>query len=76
MRTMAGRTFVAFWAATAAAVFLLGGGVGSFRAAMAGGGTVDLALAALSGLGLAGAVFVAGRIVLVAARVQRRTRGR
>ncbi len=73
---MTRRTMVVFWATTAAAVFLLGGGVSSFRAAMEGGGGVDLALAALSGLGLAGAVFVAGRIVLVAARVQRRTRGR
>ncbi len=73
---MSGRTLVMFWGAVAAVVFLLGGGVGGFRAATAGGGTADLALAALSGLGLAGAVFVAGRIVLVAARVQRRTRGR
>ncbi len=69
---MTGRTLVAFWAAVAAAVFLLGGGVASARALVRGGGVLDLVLLVVSAAGLSCALFVAGRIVLVAARVERR----
>ncbi|HWO70746.1 MAG TPA: hypothetical protein VNP94_08330 [Actinomycetota bacterium] len=68
---MATRTVVVFWSAVAAAVFLLGGGVASVRAVLGGGGPVDVALALVSALGLSGALLVAGRIVVVTARLER-----
>ena len=69
------RTLVVFWSTTAAAVFLLGGAVGSVRAILDGGGAVDAALALASALGLVAALLVAGRIVFVTARLERRARG-
>lgn len=72
---MATRTVVAFWSAVAAAVFLLGGGVASVRTVLGGGGAADVALALVSAAGFAGALLVAGRIVVVTARLERRGRG-
>lgn len=71
---MGRRTLVIFWGAVAAAVFLLGSGVSSVRAELGGGGIRDLVLLAISLLGLGAALLVAGRIVFVAARLQRRAR--
>jgi hypothetical protein len=65
---------VAFWAAVAAAVFLLGGGVSSVQALIRGGDGVAFALLSISVLGLLVALLVAGRIVFVATRIQRRAR--
>ncbi len=61
------RTMVIFWAAVAAAVLLLGGGFATLRRVLAGGDALDWLVLSLSAIGLAGALFVAGRIVLVAA---------
>jgi len=71
---MSRRTLVILWSAVAASVFLLGGVVSSFRWALAGGRVADLVVLVLGGLALAGSLFVAGRIVLVAARLGRRAR--
>ena len=68
---MARRALVVFWGSVAAAVFLLGGGVSSLRAMLAGGGAEDFALLVASVVGLTVTLFVAGRIVLLAARLQR-----
>ncbi len=70
---MARRTLVIFWGSLTAAAFLLGSGVSSLRALLGGGGTADVILLATSAVGLTVTVFVAGRIVLFAARLQRRT---
>ena len=68
------RTLVIFWSAVAASAFLLGGVVSSVRSLLAGGRVADLVVLVLGGLALAGSLFVAGRIVLVAARLGRRAR--
>jgi len=73
---MPARTVVIFWASLASAVFLLGGGIASARHAFGDGGAGDAFLLALSLVGFAAAVLVAGRIVFVSGRVQRRARGR
>ncbi len=75
MRTVPRRTLVIFWSTTAAAVFLLGGAVGSARAILDGGGAVDVGIGVTSGVGVVAALLVAGRIVLVTARLERRARG-
>ncbi len=73
---MNGRMPVVFWAAVAAAVFLLGGGVSSVRSVVTGGGAEAAVLLVLSAVGLAATLFVAGRVVFVVGRFQRRARGR
>jgi len=73
---MSRRTIVIFWAAAAAAVFPLGGAVGSGRAVAAGAGWGAGVLLALGALGFAAAVLVAGRITWVSGRAQRRAQGR
>ncbi len=73
---MARRTSVVFWAAVAAAAFLLGGAVSSLRSVLAGGGARDGLLVTLSAIGLAASLLVAGRIVFVVARSQRKGRAR
>ena len=73
---MTARTHIYFWGAVAASVFLLGGGLATFRRVSSGGGAADMALLILSVTALAGTLFVAGRIVRAVARVQRRGRGR
>jgi hypothetical protein len=73
---MSRRTLVVFWAAVAAAVSLLGGGVGSVRALTTDGGPANAILLGLDLLGFAVAVLVAGRIAWAAGRAQRRARGR
>lgn len=69
------RTMVIFWAAIAAAVFLLGGAVASLRGLGGGEGAAGPVLAFVSILALAGALLVAGRIAYVAGRLKRRSRG-
>ncbi len=73
---MSQRSLVMFWGAVAAAVFLLGGGVSSVRSVVTGGGAEAVLLLVLSAVGLAAALFVAGRVVFVVGRFQRRARGR
>jgi len=68
------RTFLIFWTAVAVAVLLLGGGVATFRRILASGMVIDDVVLSLAILGLSAALLVAGRIVLVSARVQRRAR--
>lgn len=68
------RTLVAFWTSVVAAVFLLGGGFSSLRRLASGGDPGEVVLVGFSLIGLLAALFVAGRIVLVAARMQRRAR--
>lgn len=70
------RTSVIFWASLAAAVFLLGGGIATARRAFGEPGSGDAFLLAVSLVGFAVAVLVAGRIVFVSGRAQRRARGR
>lgn len=67
---------VIFWTAAAVSVFLLGGGFATLRHVFGGGGVGDYVVLSLSVLGLAASLLVAGRNVLVAARVQRRARDR
>lgn len=71
---MSRRTVVIFWTAVATAVFLLGGGVATVRRVLAGGTFGDFVVLSLTALGLAAALLVAGRIVLLAARTQRPAR--
>lgn len=66
------RTTLAFWTAVAVAVFLVDGGVSSFRELLGGGGARDVALLVVAAVGSAAALFVPGRIVFVTARHQRR----
>ncbi len=73
---MTRRTFVYFWGAVVIAVLLLGSGLASLNRVMRGGGGAAAALLVVSALGFVAALFVAGRIVLVAARIQRRARER
>jgi hypothetical protein len=68
------KTVVAFWASVAAAVFLLGGTVASVEAVLRHASVEDAILLALSLLGLASAGMIAGRILLVLGRAQRRPR--
>ncbi len=68
---MARRPILAFWSATAAAVFLLGGTVATLKAVLAGGSPINLALLAVSLTGLLGSLLAAGRIVVVVGRSSR-----
>lgn len=70
------RALLWFWASVAAAVFLLGGGVSTAPRAVSGGDGEAVVLFVLALLGFAAAMFVAGRIALVAARVRRAERRR
>lgn len=71
---MSTRTATILWAAVAAAVLLLGGGVATFRRDLAEGSVGDYVALSLTVLGLAAALLVAGRIVFISARAQRRAR--
>jgi hypothetical protein len=68
------KTTIVFWAAVAAAVFLLGGTVASVEALLRhpSFSNVTILLASLAGLAVAG--LVTGRIVVVVGRRQRRVR--
>jgi hypothetical protein len=68
------RTAMIFWTAVAVAVLLLGGGVATVRRVIAGGTVGDVVALSLTVLGLTAALLVAGRIVFVSARAQRRAR--
>lgn len=70
------RTMLIFWAAVAAGVLLLGGGVATFRRVASGGNALDGFVLFLSVMGLAAALLVAGRIVFIQARLQRLARER
>ena len=71
---MSRRTAMIFWTAVAVAVLLLGGGVATVRRVIAGGTVGDVVALSLTVLGLTAALLVAGRIVFVSARAQRRAR--
>ena len=68
------KTVVAFWASVAAAVFLLGGTVASVEAFVRHTSVEDAVLLAVSLLGLVFAGIIAGRILLVLGRAQRKPR--
>lgn len=68
---MARRTMLIFWAAVAASVFLLGGAFATLRRVIVGGGPGDGVVLAIAIPGLVASLFVAGRIVLVTARLHR-----
>jgi len=72
--TMSGRTTMIFWTAVAVAVFLLGGGIATLQRFFAGGTVGDYVVLSLAVAGLTVALLVAGRIVAVSARAQRRAR--
>lgn len=69
------RTTLIFWTAVVAAALLLGGGIATARRVADGGTLGDYVALSLSLLGLVVALLVAGRIVLVMGRAQRRARG-
>jgi hypothetical protein len=74
---MRGKPFVIFWGATVAAVLFLGAIWGTAaRLSSPGRRPADAMVAGLAGLGLVGSLFVAGRIVIVLGRVQRRDRSK
>lgn len=68
------RTMLIFWTSVAVGVLLLGGGVATAQRILSGGNALDVVLLLVTAVGFAGAALVAGRIVLVAARLQRRLR--
>ena len=68
------RNALIFWNAVAVAVLMLGGGVATVRRVLAGGTVGDFVALSLTVIGLAAALLVAGRFVLVSARAQRRAR--
>jgi hypothetical protein len=73
---MARRALVLFWGATAATVLLLGS-IWTLARQLAAGPAhpiEDVVLLAVAGVGLAGCLLVAGRITVVAGRLQRHTR--
>ena len=67
------RTVALFWGATAAAVLFLGSGWAA-AGRMGSGVTPDLVVFAISAVGFLTTAFVAGRIAVVLARLQRRAR--
>lgn len=68
------RPFILFWGATAGAVLFLGAAWSTARRAFDPEGTaLDVLVLGLALLGLAAALFVAGRIALVTGRARRRT---
>jgi hypothetical protein len=73
---MSKRTATIFWTAVAVAVLLLGGGTATLRRVVVSGAIGDYLVLSLALLGIAAALLVAGRIVFVSARAQRRVRPR
>lgn len=71
---MRAKTTIVFWAAVAAAVFLLGGAVGSIEALLHHPSISNTTILLVSLAGLAVAGLVAVRIVVVVGRQQRRLR--
>ena len=72
---MRGKPFVIFWGATVAAVLFLGAIWGTAaRLSSSGRGPADSIVTGLAALGLGVSLFVAGRIVVVMGRVQKRDR--
>ncbi len=71
---MQARTLIVFWASVAAAVFLLGGTIASVEALArhASGANAIVLSVSLLGLSLSGPI--AGRIIVVVGRAQRRGR--
>ena len=67
------KTLVVFWASVAATVFLLGGTVASVEAVLRHASLADAILLALSLFGLASAALIAGRVLVVVGRGQRRS---
>ncbi len=72
---MPAKTVVVFWAAVAAAAFLLGGTVGSIGALSRHVSIANAIVLLASLAGLAIAALIAGRIVVVIGRAQRRGGG-
>lgn len=70
---MSRRTVIILWVAVAVAVFLLGSGVATIRRVVAGGTLGDYIVLSLAWSGVVAALVVAGRIVFVTARAQRRS---
>lgn len=68
------RTGLVLWASVAVAVLLLGGGIATVRRVLADGTLGDYLVLSLTVIGLAGALLVAGRIVFVSAKAERRAR--
>ena len=68
------KTVVAFWASTAAAVFLLGGTIASVETVLRQPSTSIEVVLALSVVGLVVCFTVAARIMLVVGRAQRSSR--
>lgn len=66
------RTVVVFWAAVAAGGSLLGAAVASAQRVLRDGSAADTIVLTLSAFGFVMAMLVAGRIVTVLARLQRR----
>lgn len=69
---MQAKTVVAFWAAVAAAVFLLGGSVASFVSVVRHASPGAVIVLVVSLVWLAFSLLIAGRIVLALGRLQRR----
>ena len=68
------KTVVAFWASVAAAVFLMGGTVASVEALFRHPSATNAIVLSVSLTGLVFAGLIAGRIVVVVGRAQRRAR--
>ena len=70
------RYFILFWGATFGAVLFLGAAWTSFgRAFSARGSILDAVVLTIAGFGILFCTFIAGRIVLVTARAQRKDMG-
>jgi hypothetical protein len=68
------KTVVAFWTSVAAAAFLLGGTVASVEAVARQHSAVSAIVLSVSLIGLVFAALIAGRILVVLGRAQRRSR--
>ena len=68
------RTLIVFWTAVVAAVLLLGSEVATFGRLVGSGTVRDYVTFTLAAAGLGASLLVAGRIVFVATRLQRRIR--
>lgn len=68
------RTLLFFWTSVAVSVFLLGGGFATIRRLLGGGTVGDYVVFSLTLVGLTASLLVAGRVILVLGRAQRRTR--
>ncbi len=71
---MQARTVVSFWTSVAAAVFLLGGTVASAEAFIRHASAANAIVLSVSLIGLVFAALIAGRILVVVGRAQRRSR--